>query len=83
MSYSTMNWASRNALASIFLAIATVASAQDFNAAPPNAQGQQPAFQGQTRAPPIIDDTQLTTTVVADGLENPWGMAELPGGTWR
>ena len=80
--YSTMNRASRNALASIFLATATATSAQDFNAAPPNASGQQPAFQGQTRAPPINDDTQLTTTVLADGLENPWGMAELPDGSW-
>lgn len=56
--------------------------AQDFNAAPPNAPHQTPAFQGQTRAPVLSDDIALETTVVTDGLEHPWGMAQLPDGGW-
>lgn len=56
--------------------------AQDFNAEPPNAPDQRPAFEGQTRAPVIADAVELETTVVADGLVNPWGMVELPDGSW-
>ncbi|MGV2980380.1 PQQ-dependent sugar dehydrogenase [Camelimonas sp. ID_303_24] len=55
---------------------------RDFNAAPPNARGQKPAFPNQTRAPIIRDDVRLQTRVVAAGLEHPWGMAELPDGAW-
>lgn len=58
------------------------ARAQDFNLAPPNAPDQQPACPSQTRAPVMNDSTQLISTVVAEGLENPWGMAELPDGGW-
>src|SRR5690606_14063709 len=42
------------AVASILPALA--ASAQDFNATPPNAPDQRPAFEGQTRAPVLTDD---------------------------
>ncbi|MBC9246101.1 PQQ-dependent sugar dehydrogenase [Paracoccus sp. 11-3] len=56
-------------------------SAQDFNDAPPNGQGQTPAFEGQTRAP-VLPDTALTQEVVVERLENPWAMAELPEGAW-
>ncbi len=72
----------------IVLAITTVlaltggAFAQDFNSAAPNAKGQQPAFVDQTRAPVIADRIELRRTVIADGLINPWGMAQLPDGTW-
>ncbi len=58
------------------------AGAEDFNAAPPNAAGQEPAFAGQTRAPVLDDGMTLSREVVADGLENPWGMDQLPDGGW-
>jgi aldose sugar dehydrogenase len=74
--------ASRVAFAAMFVAFVGCASAQDFNSAPPNAANQEPAFPGQTRAPAIDDATQPVATVVAGGLENPWGMAELPDGEW-
>ncbi|WP_241963360.1 PQQ-dependent sugar dehydrogenase [Paracoccus suum] len=60
------------------LALAAPAAAQDFNAAPPNGKGQQPAFPGQTRAPVMASDVALETQTVTAGLEHPWGMAELP-----
>ena len=61
--------------------LVTTAAAQDFNAAPPHGQGQEPAFEGQTRAP-ALPDMALTQTVVAEGLDHPWGMVELPDATW-
>ena len=61
--------------------LAGPALAQDFNAAPPHGQGQQPAFEQQTRAP-VLPDQPLQQQVVVDGLEQPWGMAELPDGSW-
>lgn len=68
------------------LALASVAGgaamAGDFNADPPNAPGQQPAFAGQTRAPVIPDTPRLAVEVVARGLEHPWGMVQLPDGRW-
>lgn len=64
------------------IALAWPAAAQDFNAQPPNAPQQRPAFVGQTRAPVIADQVRLNTTVVAQGLVNPWGMAQLPDGRW-
>lgn len=60
---------------------ATTAFSQDFNAAPPNAPGQSPAFEGQTRAP-VLPDTALRQQVMIEGLEHPWGMAQLPDGSW-
>ena len=64
------------------VALAGAVKAQDFNAEPPNASDQQPAFEGQTRAPVIADAIELETTVIADGLVNPWGMVQLPDGSW-
>lgn len=57
------------------------ALAQDFNDRPPNAPDQTPAFENQTRAPGLRA-LSLRQEVVADGLENPWGMAQLPDGSW-
>lgn len=74
------------ALALSLVAFASVvpvnASAQDFNAAPPNAPNQIAAFDGQTRAPVIQDSTVLTRQIIAGGLANPWGMDQLPDGNW-
>ncbi|WP_420342060.1 PQQ-dependent sugar dehydrogenase [Paenirhodobacter sp.] len=61
---------------------AGAAAAQEFNDRPANARTQAPAFPGQTRAPVIQDTVALARSVVARGLVNPWGMAELPDGTW-
>ena len=58
------------------------ARAADFNADPPNATGQRPAFPGQTRAPVLRDSLVPRHRVVAQGLEYPWGMAQLPEGGW-
>lgn len=70
------------AWALIFLAPWAMADSTDFNRQPPNAPDQQPAFAGQTRAPVIRDDIRLETTIIAGGLEHPWGMAQLPDGRW-
>lgn len=68
------------AVASILPALAV--SAQDFNAAPPNAPGQRPAFEGQTRAPVMADGIVLKVDVITKGLSHPWGMEQLPDGGW-
>ena len=70
------------ALASAALGGAGLAAAQDFNASGPNAADQRPAFAGQTRAPVLDDGLRLDAQVVAAGLEHPWGMAQLPDGSW-
>lgn len=72
------------ALAAATGLLATAAFAQDFNDTPPHGAeyGQTPAFEGQTRAPVIDDDVELSQTVIVDGLEHPWGLAELPDGEW-
>lgn len=49
---------------------------------PANNPDQKPAFAGQTRAPGVVTQARLTHTVVAEGLQNPWGLALLPDGRW-
>lgn len=46
----------------------------------PNAQGQRPAFPGQTRAPAPDRPTSLVATPVAAGLDNAWALEFLPDG---
>src|SRR3989442_14950332 len=47
---------------------------------PPNAPNQTPAFPGQTRAPEAKSNVAFEVVTVAEGLENPWGLAFLPDG---
>jgi glucose/arabinose dehydrogenase len=47
---------------------------------PPNADGQKPAFAGQTRAPFRTAGVRFEVRTVATGLEHPWGLAFLPDG---
>lgn len=69
-------------LSAAALALASCASAQSFNDAPPNAPNQKPSFAEQTRAPEIADDVALASVVIAGGLQNPWGLDQLPDGGW-
>jgi glucose/arabinose dehydrogenase len=78
--------------AAALAAVATACSAQEAAAPaapgapvetrPANAPGQTPAFPGQTRAPSVATPVALAHTVVAEGLEHPWGLAQLPDGRW-
>lgn len=47
---------------------------------PPNT-GFTPSTADQTRAP-ALSATPVTVTPFVEGLENPWGIATLPGGGW-
>jgi glucose/arabinose dehydrogenase len=49
---------------------------------PANGANQQPAFPGQTRAPGVRTGIAMAHSVVASGLEHPWGLARLPDGRW-
>lgn len=46
----------------------------------PNAKGQTPAFEQQTRAPEVKSEKKPQVEEVADGLRNPWSIAFLPDG---
>jgi len=46
---------------------------------PPNTS-YPPAFEGQTRVAGMQTQAQITVTEFASGLNNPWGMANLPDG---
>lgn len=46
----------------------------------PNDPAQKPAFAGQTRAPEKKLGVAFKMVPVADGLQNPWSVAFLPGG---
>jgi glucose/arabinose dehydrogenase len=47
---------------------------------PPNGAGQTPAFSGQTRAPQQKLNVSFDVVTVAAAVEQPWGLAFLPGG---
>jgi glucose/arabinose dehydrogenase len=49
---------------------------------PPNADGQRPAFAGQTRAPEARSNVAYQVKTIAGGLEHPWAVAFLPGGSF-
>ena len=62
------------------LAGGAVAQTADFNQQPPNNPAQKPAVEGQTRAPVQQLGVAYDVVTVAQGLENPWGLAFLPDG---
>lgn len=49
---------------------------------PPNNPDQRATLEGQTRAPGMTTQGQMTHAVIASGLEHPWGLAALPDGRW-
>lgn len=53
---------------------------QPLETRPPNAEGQTPAFPGQTRAPLVSAGIAFEVETVATGLDRPWAMAWLPDG---
>ncbi|HEX2146545.1 MAG TPA: PQQ-dependent sugar dehydrogenase, partial [Pseudorhizobium sp.] len=53
---------------------------QPVETAAPNAPNQQPAFEGQTRAPQPPRTVEVNTEVVAEGLPNLWALEFLPDG---
>lgn len=55
-------------------------AASPLHAEPPNAPSQTPAFPGQTRAPEQPSGIALDVLTVAQGLDEPWGLAFLPSG---
>ena len=65
-------------LASALIALALPACAQTFTYGERNTD-LQPVSDDQFRAPITPTDVELQTTVLAGGLEHPWGIATLPG----
>ncbi|MFM7273982.1 MAG: PQQ-dependent sugar dehydrogenase [Gammaproteobacteria bacterium] len=55
-------------------------AATPLHAEAPNAPSQSPAFPGQTRAPEQPSGVSLDVQTVAQGLDEPWGLAFLPSG---
>ena len=47
----------------------------------PNAQGQRPAFEGQTRICGVKSSVAFDVTVVTRGLDHPWAVEPLPDGS--
>ncbi|WP_297800959.1 PQQ-dependent sugar dehydrogenase [uncultured Brevundimonas sp.] len=79
--------------ASSIFALTTACGATGQSAAPapvgtpvetraPSNPDQKPAFEGQTRAPGVATQGTLSHSVIASGLEHPWGLALLPDGNW-
>ncbi|MDX1625371.1 MAG: PQQ-dependent sugar dehydrogenase [Wenzhouxiangellaceae bacterium] len=48
---------------------------------PPNAEWQEPAFPGQTRAPKPAYTEAWSVETVAEGLDHPWALEFLPDGS--
>ena len=58
----------------------TVRAAQGADPRPANNPEQKPAFAGQTDAPEQKLGVAFDVVTVAEGLQNPWSVAFLPGG---
>jgi glucose/arabinose dehydrogenase len=56
------------------------ASSASVESRPPNGAQQKPAAKGQTRAPEMRANVAFDVVAVAQGLENPWGIAFMPDG---
>lgn len=61
---------------------ATTAPGAPLETRPAEGVGQTPAFENQTRAPSVQSTVTMAHAVVASGLENPWGLAQMPDGAW-
>ncbi len=48
----------------------------------PNVPEFSPAFENQTRAPAMTSGAEFEQSVLAGPLEHPWGIAELPDGSF-
>jgi len=78
----------KSALVVALFALAACRGAPEANVPPrppvesraPNGAGQTPAFPEQTRAPERNANVAFEVVTVAQGLQNPWGIAFLPGG---
>lgn len=69
--------------AAVSLAVAgaaNIAAAQGVDPRPPNNPEQKPALPGQTDAPETKSNVAFDVVTVAEGLQNPWSLAFLPGG---
>jgi glucose/arabinose dehydrogenase len=72
----------RSFILTIVLGVASAASAQQapVDPRPANDPNQKPALAGQTDAPEKKSGVVFDVVTVAEGLQNPWGMAFLSGG---
>ncbi len=59
---------------------ADIAVAQGVDPRPPNNPEQKPASAGQTDAPEMKSNVAFDVVTVAEGLQNAWSLAFLPGG---
>ena len=59
---------------------ANIAAAQGVDPRPANNPEQKPALPGQTDAPEMKSNVAFDVVTVAEGLQNPWSLAFLPGG---
>ncbi len=66
-------------VAALALGLLPAAGSEPWPQDPPNTRFT-PAFDGQTRAPMAISGVVPVVETFATGLQNPWGIARLPGG---
>lgn len=55
---------------------------QPIETRPPNAVGQKPAFEGQTRICAVKSNTDFEVMILTKGLQNPWAVEQLPDGAF-